>query len=460
MERVTLTGWGRTAPSSAELVERSGRDVDALAAAVKDLPGARRHRPRPRPLVRRPGAERRRRRAAAARPGPRGRHRRRRGDGDRARPASASTTCCACSCRAAGSCRSRRAPGSSRSAGRSPATSTARTTTSTARSAPTSCGCRCCSPTAPCASCRRRRSAELFWATVGGMGLTGVILDATIRLLPDRRRAGCRVDTERVGDLDTLLAAMERGRPLLPLLGGVDRPDGHGPAPRAQRAHPRRPRHRRPARIRTTAVDPLAYDPRQRVNVPPLVPGAGRHQPHDDQGVQRAVVPQGAAPPDRPDRVDPRLLPPARHGRRRGTGCTGGPGSCSTSSLRAVRRRGRRCATCSSASPASGAPSFLTVLKRFGAANPAPLSFPAPGLDADARRADRDAAGCARCCHALDELVLDAGGRHYLAKDAHITPDGDPPRATPASTSGGRSGRPSTRPASGSATWPAASHLC
>src|SRR6188474_1659331 len=38
MERVTLTGWGRTAPSSAELVERPGRDVDLVAAAIKDLP--------------------------------------------------------------------------------------------------------------------------------------------------------------------------------------------------------------------------------------------------------------------------------------------------------------------------------------------------------------------------------------------------------------------------------------
>jgi decaprenylphospho-beta-D-ribofuranose 2-oxidase len=38
IERVTLTGWGRTAPSAAELVTRSGRDVERLAAAVKALP--------------------------------------------------------------------------------------------------------------------------------------------------------------------------------------------------------------------------------------------------------------------------------------------------------------------------------------------------------------------------------------------------------------------------------------
>ena len=36
--RQLLTGWGRTAGSSAELVAESARRVDALTAAVKDLP--------------------------------------------------------------------------------------------------------------------------------------------------------------------------------------------------------------------------------------------------------------------------------------------------------------------------------------------------------------------------------------------------------------------------------------
>lgn len=251
--------------------------------------------------------------------------------------------------------------------------------------------------------------AEFFWATVGGMGLTGVIVEATFSLIPITSSL-ISVDTTRYRDMESLMAAMVEAdakyRYSVAWVDSLD-PKGRGVITCGDHAQAE-------ALPKSQQADPLDYDPKALASAPPFLPGGllnkltvrafneawyqkgPKHREgelqaiapffHPLDGVQnwnRIYGPAGFlqyqfAVPNEAAHLVPRAL----------------------EVLRQV-----------------GAPSFLTVLKRFGHSNPAPLSFPIPGwtLAADVPAA---IPGLMEVLDQLDEEVAAAGGRLYLAKDS------------------------------------------
>ena len=255
---------------------------------------------------------------------------------------------------------------------------------------------------------------ELFWATVGGMGLTGVVLDATVKLLPIET-SRVTVDTSRIAHLDDLFAAMADDDLHRYSVAWID--------VMAKGSHLGRSVLTRGDHTTFEALgsgerpDPFEYRPRQLASVPPI-PGPGvvnhvtiaafnemwfRKAPRRRMGETQTIA-QFFHPLDmvaswnrvygRQGMVQYQFVLPFGQ----------------EHAMRAILER----------FAASGYASFLAVLKRFGAANPAPLSFPAPGwtLAVDVPASSR---GLGDLLHELDASVLDAGGRLYFAKDAHTT---------------------------------------
>lgn len=253
--------------------------------------------------------------------------------------------------------------------------------------------------------------SDAFAATVGGMGLTGVITEAHIDLLPIAT-SRMRVDTERHADLDSLMAAMIEGdhryRYSVAWVDSVS-PTGRGVLTRGDHAS----LADLPARI----DDPLAYDPRPRLGAPPWMPSAALNRASirafNEAWFRRAPRERRGEIMSIPAFFHP--LDGVRHWNR-----IYGPRGFLQYQFVVPDDAGALVGIALQRLREAGAPSFLTVLKRFGAGHDAPLSFPMQGWTLAADIPARLPA-LGEVLDALDAEVIAAGGRHYLAKDSRMS---------------------------------------
>ncbi len=259
---------------------------------------------------------------------------------------------------------------------------------------------------------------DLWWATIGGMGLTGLITHVSFKLIPIETRH-CVVDTRRVPHLDALIEQMEASDHLY--------------------------------RYSVAWIDLVATG----TSLGRSVLSMGNHASLDELlelNPKAAARPLDFAPPTLPDvpagvpnvlnrlavrafnELWYRKTPKHHHGTESITGFFH-PLDMVGQWTRLYGSRGflqyqfvvpfeavDTMRTIVARIADEGHASFLAVLKRFGAESGGLLSFPKPGwtltLDLPA-----GVAGLGRLLTELDELVLGVGGRHYLAKDAFATPD-------------------------------------
>jgi decaprenylphospho-beta-D-ribofuranose 2-oxidase len=110
-------------------------------------------------------------------------------------------------------------------------------------------------------------TAAAFWATAGGMGLTGVIVEACFRLIPISSSL-ISVDTTRFRDFDALMAAMvEADARYRYSVAWVDslNPAGRGVLTCGD--------HASREQVEGSGGDPLHYDPKALAGAPSLLPG-------------------------------------------------------------------------------------------------------------------------------------------------------------------------------------------
>ncbi len=258
---------------------------------------------------------------------------------------------------------------------------------------------------------------ELFEATLGGMGLTGVIVSARIRMRPIPGPM-LAVDTDRVASLEQALEALKAPGgdyrvAWLDLLGS-----------RQARGIVTRAAHMDTGAVHHDGTLPHANGRaggatvKARAAVPRRWPGAFLRPssvrafnafryglaPQRERGRAESIA-QHMFPLDGLD-AWPRLYGPRGLLQYQLVVPTG-----AERVLAAVIERLR----------AAQMPCYLAVLKDFGPASDAPLSFPLQGWTL-ALDMPRGPAGLEPLLDGLDDLVAGAGGRVYLSKDARLRP--------------------------------------
>ncbi|WP_037042286.1 FAD-binding oxidoreductase [Pseudonocardia halophobica] len=257
--------------------------------------------------------------------------------------------------------------------------------------------------------------AELFWATVGGMGLTGVIVRARLKL-HHVETAYFKVDTEQIDNLAELMARQtqddEKYAESVSWFDAVTTGEhfGRGLLTRANHATlaDLTPRQRR---------NPLKFDAPQLLTVPDVFPPGMLNRVtgrlFSELWYRKSPTKLGAI-----QNITQFLHPLDIAGEwNRGYG----PHGFLQYQFVVPLERGDVIRTVLERMTEAGQVSALNVLKRFGEGNRAPLSFPKPGwtLCVDIPIGP----GLGELCEELDRIVLDAGGRHYLAKESRTTPE-------------------------------------
>lgn len=256
--------------------------------------------------------------------------------------------------------------------------------------------------------CSREENADAFWATVGGAGLTGIILTVELQLL-GVETAYMKIDHRRTKDFDEIMAALAESDSSYRY--SVAWVDGLARGARLGRAVLMNAEHATRSDLPAKISGPLSTSAKRKLAVPFEFPSWALN-PTAIRLFNEAIYRAHPTCQDKIIDYDSYFYPLDRihhwnrvYGKR---GFTQYQAVFPTEQTEGIREMLEKLS-------ASSLGSYLGVLKRMGPQGEGYLSFPFEGytltLDLPFRK------GTEPLFDELDRLVLDRGGRLYLAKD-------------------------------------------